>query len=728
MTKRPQPQKEVPLRALGLSLAPLLLPVLGSLAFPEPMEGAGQLLWLVGLVPVILLSYYRGWRGAATALTLGMGVIISTQITALLLDHPIPDTLPWVVLAYLATGLGLGWVTELLHREREGVEDLALTDILTRLPNRRHARLFLETEFGAAQRGHLLAVALFDLDGFKAFNDLHGHKAGDDALRRFAEILDSTTRRMNLSARFGGEEFLTVLAGSDEEGAVTFANRVREALNTTQLPQGKLTVSAGVAAYHPSMRSPDELIAAADLALYRAKREGRNRVRVFGRPQPDGAPEFLPLDRGREARELAYASKGTGEATQGPAEEFDGSPPSRDGSVPRDSGPKRILPGESLRLDGGSGRYPRTDDEIGRSPPASELLPTELSRFGEDRRVLVVEDDSGIRRLIDSFLSREGFSVVTAADANTAIEALDEEFDVLITDVRLPGASGNELVAILKARWPATQVIVMTGAREAHIAAEALNAGADRYLFKPFGMHELQAHLSDALVRRDRTLTDRKERRLLSVEAEMRGEEAREAILKGARALVRAVEVRDAYTRGHSDRVADYATTIARAAGEHASDLDLDTLRLACELHDVGKIGISDAILNKEGPLTPEEFVQVQKHPATGRRILEPLLGDELILAVTTWHHERWDGKGYPDGLSGSSIPYPARIVAIADALDAMTSTRAYRAALPWETAVEQIVERGGSQFDPELIAPFRMALPELESLAAGARTLFSEE
>ncbi|MSR23371.1 MAG: GGDEF domain-containing protein [Gemmatimonadetes bacterium] len=174
----------------------------------------------------------------------------------------------------------------LLHRERADVEDLALTDILTHLPNRRHARVFLENEFGAAERGRLLSVVLFDLDSFKEYNDRYGHQAGDDGLRHFAEILASTARRMNLSSRFGGEEFLTVLAGSDEEGALVFAERVREALASLRLSSGSLTVSSGVATYHPSMRSPDELIAAArPLPSEAGRQKLRARLRSPARPR-----------------------------------------------------------------------------------------------------------------------------------------------------------------------------------------------------------------------------------------------------------------------------------------------------------------------------------------------------------------------------------------------------------------------------------------------------------
>ncbi len=658
--------RAVPTRALVLSLAALAVPVVGAVAFPEVLGELGALLWLLALVPAFLLAYYRGWRGVATALALGMATLSLTQVAVILLDRQVPEILLGVVVAYLGISLGIGWVTELLHRERATVEDLALTDILTRLPNRRHARMALENEFGAAERGRLLSVVLFDLDDFKAYNDRYGHAAGDQALKAFGEILTQTTRRMNLSARFGGEEFLSILSGSDTEGAMVFAERVRDALRQYRLPHGPLTVSAGVAAYHPSMRSPDELLGAADHALYRAKSEGRNCVRAFGRPVDD-----VP---GKEEGQ--------------------------------DEGIKKEEP---------EGEYPRPPDEMGRSAPPTTLLPHKITQFGQGKRVLLVEDEPPVRTLISTYLNREGFHVTEVGDVRQAVKALAREFDVVITDIRLPDSSGNELVGVVKSRWPHTQVIVITGHRDAQIAAEALNAGADRYLFKPFGMPELQSHLSDALVRRSRSLRDRAERIQLDGEAKKRAEEAREAILKGARALVKAVEVRDPYTRGHSRRVGAYSLILAEHGGFDEEELDREALRLACELHDVGKIGIPDAILNKAAPLSANEFVEVKHHPKVGRSILEPLLGDDLVLSVTQWHHERWDGTGYPDGLAGDSIPLAARLVAVADTLDAMTSTRAYRPAVPWEDAVATIEELAGAQFDPEMVATFRKALPDLD-------------
>lgn len=272
--------RRVPPRALGVSLFALAVPVVGSLRAPGAYEDHAALLWLLALVPAFLLAYHRGWKGVATALAAGMAALSLTQAVALGLGREMPDLLAAVVVAYLGIALAVGWLAESFRGDVRQVGELALTDSLTLLPNRRHAHIVLENEFAAAVRGRPLAVVLFDLDDFKAYNDEHGHQAGDAALCLFAEVLAESTRKMDLSARFGGEEFLSVLADSDGEGAAAFAERVRMRMRQDPPPGNSLTVSAGVACYLPDMDSFEELLAAADLALYRAKDEGRDCVRL----------------------------------------------------------------------------------------------------------------------------------------------------------------------------------------------------------------------------------------------------------------------------------------------------------------------------------------------------------------------------------------------------------------------------------------------------------------
>lgn len=283
-------RRRVPLRALGLSVAALAVPVAGAFWTPEFVLDYAAFAWLLALIPAFLLAYHRGWKGVATALAAGMATLSLTQAAVLWLGRPLPDHLMVVVIAYVAISLAVGWLAEAYRRDVREAEKLAFTDLLTRLPNRRHATAFLENEFAAAERGRQLSVVLFDLDGFKAYNDRYGHPAGDEALKAFSDVLRENTRKMNLSARFGGEEFLAILAGSDDEGAVAFAERVRSDFGDRHLGRGRLTVSAGVAEYQLGMQQPEKLLAAADRALYRAKNAGRNCVRRFEEALPDDTP------------------------------------------------------------------------------------------------------------------------------------------------------------------------------------------------------------------------------------------------------------------------------------------------------------------------------------------------------------------------------------------------------------------------------------------------------
>ncbi|MGK7312082.1 MAG: GGDEF domain-containing protein [Candidatus Longimicrobiales bacterium M2_2A_002] len=271
---------EIPIRSLVISFGALAVPVVATFRFPESASDYELLLWLLALVPAFLLAYYRGWIGVALAMLVGMVVLAAVQVVVLAFGI---DT-NWILLlsitlAYIAIGLAVGLVSELLHNERAEAERLALLDELTDMPNRRLAEIFLQKEFAAARRGRPLTVVMFDLDRFKDFNDRFGHAAGDDALRGFVRILKGRTRTMDLSARWGGEEFVAVLSGGNTESGVRFAESIRKALADDEAVRS-FTVSAGVAEYHRDMESFKELVDAADQALYLAKAEGRDRVQA----------------------------------------------------------------------------------------------------------------------------------------------------------------------------------------------------------------------------------------------------------------------------------------------------------------------------------------------------------------------------------------------------------------------------------------------------------------
>ncbi len=290
-------RQPVPLRALIISIASLVVPVVGVFQLPDwTSSGAGMLIWLTALIPAFLLSYYRGMAGVAVALSGGMAVITATQVSISVFSIAQPDwgLLMAIVGVYLVVSLGVATLSELLLRERRKAEEVALLDRLTGLPNRRYADMTLEGSFAAAERGKSLTIVMFDLDKFKAVNDTHGHAAGDLVLQAFSEVLKTTTRRENLSARFGGEEFITVLRDTVATDAEKFAERVLDRTREKLFPWGFQTASAGIAEYEKGMGSFEILLSAADQALYSAKENGRDQVCI--------APRFDQSSRGSGQR------------------------------------------------------------------------------------------------------------------------------------------------------------------------------------------------------------------------------------------------------------------------------------------------------------------------------------------------------------------------------------------------------------------------------------------
>ena len=317
-------QQPVPPRALALAIVSLAIPVGAAFWLPDwASNGLGTLIWLTALIPAFLLSYYRGLPGVAVALAGGMAVITATQVSIVAFDisHPDWPLLGGIVGVYLVVAVGIGVLAEVLRLERRAAEAMALMDRLTGLPNRRHADLVLEQEFAAAARGRGLTVVIYDLDRFKSINDHHGHIAGDAAIRAFAQVLRAQTRRENLSARFGGEEFISILRETTVDDAVSIAQRVLSQTRELRLPSGRLTVSAGVAAYEDGMGTYELLLGAADRALYRAKESGRDAVcvaprheRVAGVP-PGQLAVAAPEPRTEGAAEGAAAGGATAPVT-----------------------------------------------------------------------------------------------------------------------------------------------------------------------------------------------------------------------------------------------------------------------------------------------------------------------------------------------------------------------------------------------------------------------------
>lgn len=330
-----------------------------------------------------------------------------------------------------------------------------------------------------------------------------------------------------------------------------------------------------------------------------------------------------------------------------------------------------------------------------------------------DGRILVVDDEPNICRLLQRYLGRLGYQVETAGNVPDALGLLRRDrFDLVLTDLRLPGPSGLDLLVEVQARSPGTRTILMSAHADVYAASAAIERGIDQLIVKPFELEDLRARVADSMEKRTAERDAEAERESLESRLRQRDTESKVWVLRAAHALAAAVEAKDEYTAGHATRVTAYALSIAEVAG----GIDPVRFRLAGDLHDVGKIGVPDSVLNKPGRLTDEEFALVRKHPETGAHILQPLIDDPLVLGVVRWHHERWDGRGYPDRLGGEDIPLPARVLAVADTLDAMTSHRAYRRGVPWPDVVEEIRRCAGAQFDPSMVAAFEQALPALEA------------
>jgi diguanylate cyclase (GGDEF)-like protein len=306
------PKQTVPPRALAISIAALVIPVATVYWLPDwTSNGLGMLIWLTALIPAFLFSYYRGMQGVAIALSGGMAVITATQVSVVAFQIAEPDwtLLGVIVSVYLVVSVGIATLAEVLRRERHAAEDMARIDRLTGLPNRRHAEDSLEREFAAAERGRELTVVIFDLDHFKQVNDRQGHAAGDMTLKAFAKILRTNTRKENLSARFGGEEFVSVLRDTDADSAVLFAQRVLDQTRQWPLPWGFQTVSAGIAHYQRGMGSYELLLGEADRALYQAKNGGRDMVCTAARyEQPTtGTPRRVAASMSEPPDEAAPA-------------------------------------------------------------------------------------------------------------------------------------------------------------------------------------------------------------------------------------------------------------------------------------------------------------------------------------------------------------------------------------------------------------------------------------
>ena len=358
---------------------------------------------------------------------------------------------------------------------------------------------------------------------------------------------------------------------------------------------------------------------------------------------------------------------------------------------------------------------------ITQSAPARS--PNPLAAPANARRLLIVDDEENIRTPLSMFLRSRGYDVHVADSGARALALRNEQkFMLMLCDVRMPGLTGVEIVPHALRADPDLAIVMLTAVNDAPTATGALSSGALDYLMKPIELGDLESAVERALHRRSLAIEQRNVERVIREEVALRTTELeaeklalRSLTVNVAETLINAMEAKDVYLRGHSQRVAELSASMAEELS-----LDADTVehvRLAGRLHDVGKIGIREAILNKPGALTPEEFDHIKTHVRIGMEILSPLKHIGLALRFVQDHHEHFDGNGYPQGLRGEAISIGGRILVAADAFDALTSRRAYREPMSQEATVAYMARLAGTLMDPSVFAALRSVVARRGSL-----------
>ena len=327
-------------------------------------------------------------------------------------------------------------------------------------------------------------------------------------------------------------------------------------------------------------------------------------------------------------------------------------------------------------------------------------------------RILIVDDEVEITEILADLLS-EDYECIKAGSAEDALARLSEgEFQLVISDITMPGMSGLDMIPHVKEISPETVVVMISGMQTVESAIGALRLGAFDYLMKPFDLRQVEAVVKRALEHHDLVTAKQRYENHLEELVEQRTAELDRALnsLEGAyrstlKALTAALETRDSETHGHSERVVTYSLRLGREYGLNSDEMK--SLEFGSLLHDIGKIGVPDSILRKPAKLTEEEWVRMREHPLHGQQILRGIEFLQGASRVVAQHHEKWDGTGYPLGLRGEEIDICARIFAVADAFDAITSDRVYRRGKPYEAAAQELDDWAGRQFDPKVVEAF---------------------
>lgn len=604
-------------------------------------------------------------------------------------------------------------------------------------------------------------LLMIDLDSFKLVNDIYGHDMGDKVLVGFARIIEHAVPDGSTCGRLGGDEFVAFAKGVNTDAAVSeIAKKLNEeVLTMAKILMGEdmdIPLGASIGAIYVPRHGNDynTLIKLADKALYTVKKNGKHGyslycVESFGEEEDESAmPDIrgisdilgersipdvaLQLDKDSFAPVYRYIIRYIirhhitackvlftlmpGEGVE--AEEYNDLLDEFGNHIRESLRKSDILMRNrknqyfvfltDIREDSTEKVIHHIIDRWEEKMPKKLSLTYESDFIGNDyeirfnkkkgRTVIIVDDDSINLQVAGKILSAGGFAVTALRSGQALLDQIEQTRtcpDLILLDVKMPEMDGFETLRRLRLLSSAAAkipVMFLTADESSGAESRGLSLGAMDFIRKPFVPEVLMLRVQHMI-----ELVTLKNQ--LSYEVQKKTQENRVLLMHVVESLAAAIDTKDIHTRGHSGRVAEYARRIAKIAGY--SEYRQEEVYMMGLLHDVGKIGVPNAVINKPDSLTDEEFDIIKKHPGMGAQILQSIDEDPELAMAARCHHERFDGRGYPEGLSGFDIPEAARIIAVADAYDAMSSNRSYRPALSREKIISELTEGKGTQFDP---------------------------